>query len=364
MTVSNETISNPGHAIEPQLTGLITPADIEASLQDPLTISMRNDSGQVVPVITPVIHNSEANQAFFSETQSPVFFLSARDFVAYAETDIDHQRVDRVLQPGSFLMVEQVEGDVEARPILEEIAVGHGKVLELDPDAVDVFNDTVAGVHHFYSPVTRDTEPDVSFATLREAHAALRNRPEWLEYEAEGLYYVNGVDIDPELMERLWEVYDETFDMLVSNHPSAQKQPKDAFIAQCQQPFSSITYVQPEQGGEIYSALFMVDDTIHCNWLNQDFFNSRNPSGNTAFVPAVSTRLERQGLSLSPKTMGAMAWLAYHVPSFTGFATQCTNRSVDYIPRLSQESTVGTVNLNFEPTATYRYPVYIVREAE
>lgn len=342
--------------LEPQLTGLITAHDVQASLDDPETVTAVDVAGNTLAVLTPIRNNSEANHSFF--TSDDAYFLNNDALERMDPATLDMAKIGSI-SLGTQIMVEHDLSDATPITALQTMFNQAGRTLQLDKRVLDDFNGTMAGVHHFYSPVTRTAEISRQFSSLRDAHAALQETDEWKAYEAQGLRFVNGQDITPELMERLWSVYDETFDVLVSNHPSAQKQPKDAFIEQCAQPFSNITYVAPD-GEEICSALFMVDDTMYCNWLDQRYFDQKNPDGDTAFVPGVSTRIEKQGLKFSPLTMGAMSWLAMQVPNFTGFATQCTNRSVDYIPRLSQDATVGTTNLQFEPTATYQYPVYTV----
>lgn len=341
----------------PQLLGLI---DVDArnnSMNDPNTLSVAVE-GIITPVIVPIEYATEANQDYFQGT--PSFFFDSKALENEPEQTWRDSLDDFIksLPSGSKILLEIEEDDPRQELLLKEAAQRSHRELELDPGVIDSEVGTMAGVRHFYSRHNTLENDEAVFGTVKESYDFVKDTPEWQHYEEEGVMYVNGEDIDPDLLEELWEVYDKTFDKLVENHPSAQKQPRQYFDQQILLKESQITFVRKE--GKIVSALFCIDDLSVCPWLSLEFFNEINPDGKTAFIPGASTPLNMSGLGYAELTMGAMGVITQRVPSITGVATQCTNRSETYLPGLGERYTKDTTKFKFSEVGSYKYPVFII----
>lgn len=335
---------------EPQLLGLIDQVARDQSILDPRSFVSNNGS----PIVVPIEYNTEANQDFFEGEDT--YFIDwyslgserPESLISYIGS----------LSSGARLMLEIREGDTHSVADLKLVAQGAGRRLDLDKKVLDVDDGSMAAVRHYLSPNRKIEGANPQILTLQQARDELLRTGEWQKFLTKGVDYVNGSSISPELLDKLWTVYDKTFDKLVENHPSAQKQPRDYFEQQILLPESGVVYV--EQGDMVTSALFLIEDVMKCPWLNGSFYREKYPVGKTVFISGVSTSLDLQGMHLSELTMGATGKLGEIVPAISATATQCTNRSARYIPRLAKQFTQDSVQLDLQEQAAYEYPVFIL----
>lgn len=341
---------------DPQLLGLIDDSARNAALLDPRTVAIAVDDDEA-PLVVPIEYATEANQGYF-DTENAYFL----DWLSMNEEDVVglSKLTDFIagLAVGAKIMLEKRENDDYPVSLLENAATIAGRRLYIDPDVFDPDSGSMAAVEHFVSDSTVVDVSEGHYKSLNEAYESIKFSDEWEIYKKEGVEFANGEDIDAYLAQELWDVYDKTFDKLVENHPSAQKQPREYFEQQLLSPESKVTFVRKD--GRIVSALFVIDDVKACPWLNEEFYRKHGPGGTTAFVSGVSTSLSEKGMGYSRLTMGAMTLIAQHVPDIKYVATQCTNRSATYIPDLSKEFTEDTIKLDFERIGAYQYPVFIV----
>lgn len=344
-------------ALEPQHIGLVHEEDRERARTDKDSVIIENEDGELSIAMTPVSNNSEVNKAFFEGT-SGAYYLNWLDIKSEKEHPPELIEKLKSLASGTRIMIEHRADDEKPLCLWDSLIKTAGRKSVPDSRSIDEEDGEVAGVYHYFSPVRRESDPGIAFGSLREAYRHLVDAGQWEKFEGKGVKFATGEDIDAELAEKLWEVYDKTFDQLVENHPAAQKQPKGDFIAQLTLPEMAVTYAEVD--GKAVSALFMLDDASVCSWLNIAYFDQLNPHGRTAFVPGVSTKLDQRGMAFSPRTIAAMSAVAELVPDITGFATQCTNRSSKYIPLLTNRYTKGSCNLNLAETVRYEYPVFAI----
>ena len=351
ITESNEALG--AYDNEPQLMGLFDHDSIANALDDPETLVLTTESGRI-PIVVPVRHCPEVNQTFFDGSDAPAYYYN---YLAAPHSEDDVVAWVSALPSRARIMLElSGDNDESQLPLFKAIAAV-GKTAEIDPTILDPDDRSLPSVHHFYSPLTRP-EGVVGYDSIKEAFESIKDTEEWSPYADGGVKFVTGSELDDKTLEGLWDVYDATFDKLVENLPSAQKQPRDDFLKQMTSPGSIISYI--EQDGTIVSALYIVDNVQNCGWLNGKYFDQLNPDGQTVFMPGISTRLDMKGYNFSKLTIGAMSTVIEHVPAITGTATQCTNRSVKYIPDLANEFTEGSTNLDLKETRAYRYPVYLI----
>jgi hypothetical protein len=336
--------------IQPQYVGLST-QDRELAVSDTRTLSV-SSNGESIPFLVPIDVHSEANQTFFNKD---AFFLNTDEIDAWRVEQ--YARLISVLPKGTQILLELAETDSETLNLLNTIFAQSNVKLELDEKIIDPTNGSIAAVNHYYSPVSRG-QLQKSYENMDESFKQMVINGDWDDFSNKGLAYTSGDCIDQVTLDNLWHVYDKTFDSLVNNHPSAQKLPKDYFEMLTTLPDSKVIYASEK--GEIISALFAVEDVAYCPWLNDEYFKRINPNGKTIFLPGISTRLDRKGFAYSPKLIRAMSEIVENVPSITGMATQCTNRSSDYIPKLCERFTEGSTDLKMTKTAGYRYPVFKV----
>lgn len=242
--------------LAPQQTGLIHEQDKVRASEDIRTIQLTNRDGSMA-VITPVENNSELNQLYFDS--SDAYYVSS---IIELDTDSLHTVAEFIRDSPSkrkiVLEYSQLRSGKSPEMLMSDLSNLSGRQLEIDQNAIDAFNNTIAGVTHFYSPVNRNHEPALPAGSMIEAFDVVVANGVWNEVQKRGVEYINGPDITDDVLSDLWDVYNDTFDVLVDNHPSAQKQLKADFLAQCIKPNSHITYVKDKD--EIVSALFLIDD--------------------------------------------------------------------------------------------------------
>ncbi len=342
---------------EPQLLGLIDIDAREKALLDSRTTVTEVD-GHIVPVIVPIEFATEANQEFFSD-KKPALFVDIAELQDHTIRSDILDKFMKSVRSGTSIMLEVKEEDTSIQDEIDIASKKHQRDTHYDPDIFDKESGTMASVSHFISRLNPELPEDGHiFANMKDAYDFLNQNGLWEDFKNKGVHFVRGNEIDQELLDQLWEVYDKTFDTLVENHPSAQKQPREYFDKQTTSAGSHITYVIKDES--IVSALFLIDDVIYCPWLNADYYENENPDGQTLFITGISTSLDMKGMGFSEQTIKAMAAIVERVPSLVACATQCTNRSKKYIPQLANEFTKGNVNLNLREIASYQYPVLVI----
>lgn len=342
---------------QPQLLGLIDVEARNSSIDDSRSLCVEIED-IVTPVIVPIEYATEANQDYFKGAPSLFFDSSVIENVTLQPWNNRLNDYIEGLPAGTKILFEIKEGDTRQEQLLRNATQLCNRSLVLDAGVIDSEVGTLAGVRHYFSRHNTLGDGEAVFETVSESYNFVKETPEWQVYKEEGVSYVNGINIDTDLLEELWQVYDKTFDKLVENHPSAQKQPREYFDQQVLLKESQVTFVRKE--GVIVSALFGIDDLTVCPWLNLDFFKEINPEGKTAFIPGASTPLNMSGLGYAELTMGAMGVITQRVPGITGVATQCTNRSETYLPGLGERYTKDTTKFKFTEIGSYKYPVFII----
>ncbi len=338
---------------DPQLLGLIDQESLEVSMQDPSSI-LNERSG--FPAIVPLKYATEANQVFLQDGYEPFFI----DFYNSGLSE-DAEGLKGVLSkitPKSSIAIELRHEDTGKVEEIKQAMISMDRRAVVSPGVYDAEYGTLASVTHFFSDLNFEDRPGPDFESLDQSYEHLGSSGEWQKMFGDSVKYVSGDKIDPDLLEKLWYTYDKTFDKLTQNHPSAQKQPREYFDQQILLPESKIIYVEKE--GRVVSELFLIDGLEVCPWLNKDYFDKLNPRGRTVFSPGISTTLDMQGMNFSELTIRAMSELGRRVPGLTGFATQCTNRSENYVPVLANKFTEGSANLQLKETACYDYPVLLI----
>ena len=347
----------------PQHLGIIDPTDKLKAAKDPRTISAEV-GGQLVPIFIPIEFHVDANQKFFEGKNAYLF--NWQDY----NDELEGQIGNKVAQipNNALIMLEREAGDLGADKTLGYLINQYsGRRVDLTPESIDPETNTIPSVIYYYSEAHRPTEKVADYPDIKSAYLGLKDTEQWQKFTDRGVYFVSGEYIAPnlqngkisKLLEDLWSIYDDTFNKLICNHPSDQKIPREYFDLLTTSPNSKVMYAQDE--GQVVSALFIVEDLTDLPWLNRGYFNKLNHSGKTVFMPGVATKLShKKALAYSPRLIEAMSFLGEHVQEITGVATQCTNISAQYIPRLTNRYTRDTMNLDMQQIAKYEYPVFRV----
>ena len=348
---------------EPQNIGMYDPADKVDACNDERTISI-DAGGKKIPVFVPIEHNIDANQRFYSGETT--YFFNWQDY----QPEFEDQIVEKLSQipRNALIALERKADDNEAHVTLEKLINKYGnRQIELLPKCVDEQSDQIKNVIFYYSEIHR---PDIkvdSYPNISSAFESLKDTDGWKSFESKGVRFASGEDIAPrlkegkttKLLEDLWVVYDETFNELVKDHPSDQKIPREYFDLLTTSPNSKVMYV--EDDGQVVSALFIVEELTDLPWLNQAYYKELNPNGKTVFMPGIATKKDvKKAIAYSPRLIEAFSFIGQHLPGITALATQCTNVSARYIPRMTNRYTQGRLNVDMQEIAKYEYPVYRV----
>ncbi len=347
---------------EPQNLGMYDSGDKLEACEDSRTIKAEID-GVLIPVFSPIEYHVDGNQDFYKGETA--YFFNWQDY----QSDFEQQIGNSLYQipVGALIALERKAEDVSADDTLTKLIGKTGRQIEILPKCLDKETNEIKNVIFYYSDTHRPKQKVEAYADISSAYEGLKVTPQWQDFANKGVKFVSGESIAPsiaqgkttKLLEDLWAVYDETFNKLIKDHPSDQKIPREYFDLLTTSPNSKVMYAEDE--GQVVSALFIVEDLTDLPWLNQAYYKGLNPNGKTVFMPGIATKIDaKKAMAYSPRLIEAFSFIGQHLPGITALATQCTNVSARYIPRLTNRYTQGTMNANMKEIKKYEYPVYKV----
>lgn len=302
-------------------------------------------------------HNEEMIRGRYGDT--PTFYFPYVEGVDYSQADIV-EAADK-LPEDSVVFFDHLSQDTHIETALHQLI---GPVEE--EEFINSVNGKPAGGFHFLGYVRPPTEEFVD--NLSSAIDELRQK--FQEEVERGVYEkmpVNGTTIvDPadfghevngmRLDEKLWTIYEERMnEWLIKDHPSLLAYDKEYFMSSIKSPdvatFVNFTDGQP-------ACFMMMADIRSCFWLNQSYYKSDKQR--VLFCPGIVADKKSGQLASSMKSIKMYIELEKQVENPPLFATQCTEISVDYIPKLIEHALKrsGTEDGKIYPTAEYVYGAY------
>lgn len=361
--------------VGPQREGML-PSEVISALSDPRSVALEieSPSGHIVwPLFVPVEHNSEYRQDFFSdhygEKAVETYFYSAPpEGCIDLETDemlTGHiaKGLSSFIRRNNPVVVLDYEQGQDYTPdtlrkILKQANASDEDITPNDPKygpPTVVYNET------HVRPVDRTQGPKSVRQVFEEglANGEFERRPK------DGATLLMPEDFladDSALLKRVWEIYEEQFNILVEDHPSRQKQSQAEIVSELTSEKSTVSSCFMD--GEIIGDCFFVSDRKECDWLNQKFYEERYGDRPLSIYPGIVIDVHKIGAHHAD----AMLDLLVDVQAKTGkdaeILFQCTNISQTYVPKIVRRAVERSTTLTMEPfnrVATYDYKVHQVK---
>jgi hypothetical protein len=368
----------------PQLEGLEGSQIAEAlrnDAEDVLLVDIPGTNDEVTmkwPLLINVKYHQDYSQQFF-ESHFPNhsrYYLSLPPYESIESFTANKDSLEDVAQ---FLKDEKTivaydyhEGDEvkELAPaLLNEILVGN------DATARDVTPESMAWGREYGLPLALHYEgtarlahsKDKPASSISESAASLLASGEIERSPKDGITILDSKDLladDSKILKRLWDIYEEQFDILVNDHPLLGKQPAEEFNEMLLDEDTLNVVFMSE--GDVAGLLYMVHDIEKCVWLNKDYFDKEfeNETDNAwlTHIPGIVVAKEKaqQGAGYAQEMMHVVLKTVAGMNKDMIITFACSNVSAQYIPKIVN-ATVGSSSLydfdKVDTSAEYGYRV-------
>lgn len=328
----------------PQREGL-QPFEVISALVDTKTVALDIETPEGVvswPIFTPVVRNKEYRAEFFSDHfgQDAIdrsFFYSPlpEQFLENANEAILPPQVADELVPFvtqepiiAFDYQEGVDGYTpnSFAQITAEIGARDEDVTPDDPRYGRpgvVYNETLL------VPRVHQAEPKSIRQVFEEGlrSGKFERRPE------NGATLLMPEDFradDNALLNRIWQIYEEQFDILVEDDPSRQKQSREELEEMILN--EKNTVVGCFKDDEIIGLCFFVSDYKECPWQNQQYYQERYGNHPVAIYPGIVIDVNKIGEHHADMMTDMLAEVLGDKGEDVLLLFQCTKISQTYVP--------------------------------
>lgn len=348
----------------PQHEGLAA-SEIRNALADPHTKTLRTKSYGTLPLLTPLQHNPEYNSGYFSKhyAEVPVYYYSGNfGDLLVTDTKAAAQSIKHLedLAAQGALVVTDYETKDSARLAMLEQSMDRAGIAYKKTEFTDPRNETYASVTHFAGQShTKGIESGTSPSqTFNEAFAVQQAKNPELYNRQNGTALISAEEIDDDLMEEVWSMYQAQFEKLIAENPSMQAQTK----ADLRTTLSSdgAMLIATFEDGKPTCAGYFVSDITQVYWLRNEFYAQAFPGKTVWYFPGIAAKPEHEGRANSIAITSLGARIAHQCSIEPVITFQCTNISKDYIPRIVQLAVERTklFTIDLKPIAEYKYVGY------
>lgn len=332
--------------------GVIDAGETAALFVDPAT-TFADTSYGVLPAFTPIEHAVGAgydvdrsyrliNEAGKSEG---VFYFCLPPI---GEGEIFNADVPKVNE--GFIFVDHAAQDMSTSLFITSLLKNNGFTVEEipieDDQAADGNKQASISLYGFHNP-TADYDKQV---TLREVATdyidSLRNEDEEFTKKKEGANLYKGDELEEELIESLWSLYQSRFQWLGEKHPISMEDTKEEFVGLITSPDTVASIYTVD--GQPTCFQYFTDNLSNVYWLNEAFTAGPamglNAGEKLLHLPGVVAKAENVFNYAEPvMQLAAMMIASTNAPFMTCFEN--TNRSEVYIPNLVKKYIDGTGNI-------------------
>lgn len=351
-------------ATGPQLEGMLS-NEAQAALEDKRSLNMLlAETGERVPVLTPLEHNAEFNAAYF-EKRYPgrsIYYMSSIITEVERSGKYFQDKLDKRLQlladQGAVIVSDyRSDGGLNVADAIES-ALTQAGVTFTKNDFVDDRNGSQAGVTHYAGKSHINERDTISkHADVESAFMTLANEDPDKYNSQDGTMLVRADGLNEHILDEVWTMYSERFDDLISQSPAMQKQSREDFISMLKAEGTLMTVKFKD--GEPVCAAYFVKDMEKAYWLNPDYYKQQFPGEEIWYFPAIAGKRNSGRQSIA--VVELLIKLAAATESEPVIAFQCTNLSRDYITGPVVEKVInafGQYSISMEQIADYRYVGY------
>jgi hypothetical protein len=292
----------------PQREGL-QPFEVISALVDTKTIALDVETPEGViswPIFTPVEHNKEYRAEFFSD-----HFGEEAVARSYFYSPLPEQSIEDTAD-GNFLS-SHVARELTSFALREPI-VAFDYQEEVDEYTPTSFAQIAAEIQAYDEDVTPDIpgygRPGVIYNETLLVPRVIKENPKTVrEVFDEGIQQgrferrpQDGATLlmpedfhaeDDKMLNRIWEIYEKQFDILVEDDPSRQKQTREELEEMILN--EDNTVVGCFKDNEIIGLCFFVSDERECSWVNLGYYQERYGDHSVAIYPGIVIDVNKMG---------------------------------------------------------------------
>ncbi len=198
-------------------------------------------------------------------------------------------------------------------------------------------DNTQAAMSYYITP-TRHVEKSIGFggdASIYNLYKKAVLDGEYDMFPESGATILSSDDLSPEMIDRLWVLYEERFQDLGSNHPISMEDTRELFneLIDAQGTTLSVYF----SNAEPVAFMFFMTDPSALTWLNPKYIEDHlAPDTDLLFFPGIVAKADGVGRYAKP-TIQLPTQMASRTSREYTVAFESTNRSSAYIPRLVYE---------------------------
>lgn len=319
--------------------GLMDPSSITEALEDPTTITA-SVHGLTMPAFVNLEHAVGAGyeperckNMIDADSIADIFYYSLPPVTEEEASSLDTSK----LPEHGYVFFDHAVSDYQTEHNLAT-TLQHGgyevKELPLDDDKAGEGNEQASISLYAFSNPHADFSKVATTATMAEAY---RQGVERGEYAASGngARLIKGDEINPELADKLWGIYEDRFEWLSEKHPILSEDTKEEFLKLLLAPDTLSSIYFKDDDPTCFA--FFTDNMENIYWLNEKFMTGDGlllqPGERTLFLPGIVARQDGVlGYSAPVIQLATRIIGDNKLPFKTAFEN--TNRSEVYIPTL------------------------------
>lgn len=342
----------------PQLEGIEGENLAEVLRNEPenvLLLDLIGDDGEVKgkwPLLLPVAYHQDYSQDFVRNhfEDEPVYFFSLPPYDDIEGLLASPDSLDRV---SDFLSSRQAviaydyrEGDDAKELIpgfLEKVLENRGAQLnDITPESKSdawKMNYGLPEVVFFEGRAQLLDPPEEPLESIQAAIEHMIAEHEIEVLPESGPTFISAEQLranEGKLLDRMWEMYNAQFNILVEDHPALFQQPKEEFFDTLLDPDTVNVAFMHE--GKPVGLLYLVSNIEKCAWLNKDYYAEKYNDDESwvAFYPGVvvAADMAQKDMGFIQEMMNAVSRVAEKTGKDLILAFACSNISKTYIPKI------------------------------
>lgn len=325
--------------------GLIDPSHLTDALQDGATITLEVDD-QPVPVLVSIDYaygyaTQRCHEIVGEDDPSKVLYYSlpaqlgnAALSAALAE-ELGQRRYGYI-----FYDAVQAEMPPMLADALERTTHDYSELPLWDNEAEPGNEQASIALYGFDFPVERPDEVvnNPSLQGVYDLYAASVESGKYSYDTDNGAVMIKGGEIDDELFDKLWDIYQDRFQWLGEKHPVSMEDTKSSFneLLRNDNTLASIYF----SDGQPMCFTYLSEGPESVYWLNDDFLGDREKmhmreTQTLLFIPGIVSG--EVGAGYSMHVLGLLSSVAMDYNGDFKVIFENTNRSERYIPRVTRD---------------------------
>lgn len=334
--------------------GLLSEELTQAAMNDENAIFAQVEDIQQFPVLVPIdyvegydVERSKRLAADNYDNKEPAVY-----YFSLPPVELTHDFVTQVGQklkqvseqkPDVAIFYEHVSTDEVTESNLAHIIAAAGLTgregTMNEPNAQEGFRQPAMFLHATEGRSDKSENDRIGFSIVEVfdddvANGLAEKRPQ------NGTAIFGGEQLDDDLTDKLWDIYQDRFQFLGENHPISMEDTRSDFdeMIRSADTTLSISFINGEPG----CLTFLTEDMSLFFWLDENYLNGlKNPDKRLFFFPGIATVKTQEGANLSLPTIAKLAQTAARTGDNYKIIYESTNLSEGYVPGKVVAAAIG-----------------------